>query len=96
MPLTDDEVIAQHNDLEMLRRPHLWPNKSRLGNPVVFLKRRMENGRRGETGPCTFVKARHSVDEYVVRAHNWDEQGTVRTIYYGNADAVIADGWIVD
>lgn len=28
--LTDDEVKAQHNDLEMMRRPHLWPHGGKL------------------------------------------------------------------
>jgi len=24
----DDEVIRKRNDLEMMRRPHLWPNRT--------------------------------------------------------------------
>lgn len=26
MKLSDDEVVKNHNDLEMMRRPHLWPS----------------------------------------------------------------------
>ena len=25
MKLSDEEVLKTHNDLEMMRRPHLWP-----------------------------------------------------------------------
>jgi len=33
--LSDQEVLDTHNDLEMLRRPHLWPH----GGKVLPLKR---------------------------------------------------------
>jgi hypothetical protein len=26
IPLTDQEVFVSRNDLEMMKRPHLWPN----------------------------------------------------------------------
>jgi hypothetical protein len=29
-PLTDQEVFVSRNDLEMMKRPHLWPNHSCL------------------------------------------------------------------
>lgn len=38
-PLTDQEVLSTVNDLEMMRRPHLWPNASE-GCGFLPLKRR--------------------------------------------------------
>lgn len=40
--MTDKEVIQTHNDIEMMRRPHLWP----LG-PMLALKHRQERGEYG-------------------------------------------------
>ena len=34
MKLTDEEVVKTRNDLEMMRRPHLWPG----GANVLHLK----------------------------------------------------------
>lgn len=40
--MTDKEVIQTHNDIEMMRRPHLWP----LGH-VLALKHRRDPGEYG-------------------------------------------------
>jgi hypothetical protein len=37
--ISDEEVKRTYNDLEMMRRPHLWPISG-----ILFLKRRKEGG----------------------------------------------------
>lgn len=99
---TDEEVIAQRLNLEMLERPHLWPSVSPQGDPIVHVKRRQmipalegtsqrpfTNYR--ETGPCALVDG-----TYMVIAHDWAESGATVKLQYTSAQAVVDDGWMVD
>lgn len=106
--LSDQQVLDQRDDLEMLRRPHLWPFQE---FPVrVYVKRPGAH----ETGPC-IVWGRDPM-EYIIQAHAWDAPLTptphatqrsepgdhaIRTpnlwvLRYDSAEAILADGWVVD
>jgi hypothetical protein len=86
MKTTDKQVIEGHLDLEMLERPHLWPNEN-----LIYVKREYEQDR--ETGPCVIDNG-----HYVIRRHRWGSGGLkdVGTLIYNDALAVCDDGWRVD
>lgn len=91
---TDEQVIAERLDLEMLERPHLWP-QVRLGTRCVFVKKRGAIGFREFTGPC-FLTTDAAVP-YVVMSHDWgDPHAEVTVLHYSDAQAVYDDGWRVD
>jgi hypothetical protein len=87
--LTDQQVIDQHHHAQMIRRPHLWPLAGLL--PLT-------------RGPVDFETS--STDDYgwIIDPH--DEPiavylgvmgfSPIRRIEYPSAEAIVADGWIVD
>jgi hypothetical protein len=87
--LTDAEVVEQRNDAEMMRRPHLWPS-----HPYLPLKRRppLEDDSQNlglladNSGPMLTV----------LIGNLFASKDTAPRIEYESADAVVADGWIVD
>lgn len=90
--ISDEDVIAQRLDLEMLERPHLWPGVVK-GLRCVHLKRRTAG--RIETGPCILWGT--NPDEYVVVGHSWGGEFTRPDVHrYDSPDAILADGWKVD
>jgi hypothetical protein len=92
MPITDEQVLRERLDLEMIERPHLWPH-IRRGFPLLFLKRLVA----GEQQTAMCLK---DSDCYIVCAHIWpkarDQPVTREIIEYPDAEAVRADGWVVD
>lgn len=90
---SDKQVVRERLALEMLERPHLWPQQWR-GMRCVFLKRPASGSAPfGEecTGPCFRVDG-----GYVVMQHDWANSATVTPLHYESAEAVLADGWVVD
>lgn len=92
MTVTDEQVLKEKLDLEMIERPHLWPN-IRRGFPLLFLRRRVA----GEQQTAMCIKDAHC---YIVCAHIWPKERHQpierKIIEYPDAEAVRADGWIVD
>lgn len=84
---TDDEVLNTRNDLEMLKRPHLWPSVIK-GHRCVFMKKLDAE----HTGPCF----KTSGGDYIVIDHDWTNHGEVTPVTYNSAEAVLAAGWVVD
>lgn len=89
MALTDEQVLEGRDDLEMLKRPRLWPSLLRGGHRCVFLRRG-----RDHTGPC--VRLTTATVRYVVLDHDWTDGGKVTKREYDSAEAILADGWVVD
>lgn len=96
--VSDERVLKDHLDLEMIERPHLWPN-IRRGFPLLFLKRQV--GGRMQTAMC--IKENPALANgvgYIVCAYVWpktrDKPVTREIITYPDAEAVRADGWVVD
>jgi hypothetical protein len=88
MAITDEQVLRDKLDLEMIERPHLWP-----GFRVLFLQRPAKGAI--QTAMC--IK---DTSAYIVCAYVWpktrDEPVTREIIEYPDAAAVRADGWVVD
>ena len=86
--VTDERVIADRLDVQMLERPHLWPDTLH-GHPCVYVKRTTHN----QTGPVI-----RDGDGFLVFAHDWDAdpEPTVEPVSYPTAEAIVADGWKVD
>lgn len=85
---TDEDVKREKDDLEMLKRGHLWPAL------VLPLKRKGENGFT-ETAvlddPCPPAERwmlREGVTMFDMKAG--------RPVFYESAEAIIAAGWEVD
>lgn len=94
MAVTDEQVIRERLDLEMLERPHLWPTVLR-GMVCVYVKQRGDLGGRRRSGPCF----RHDDGSYTVMSHDWEVEEAipkVESYHYNSAEAVLAGGWIVD
>lgn len=87
---TDTRVVESRDDAEMMRRPNLWPRW-----PVLPLKRRSAETGFPETGmlveasdvPLTTVLVGTIFDADVFALPRKE---------YESADAIVADGWIVD
>lgn len=109
-PLSDDEVLKGHDDLEMMRRPHLWPN-SRPNIALLPLKRRQED--KSLVSPYVFgtlVWSRESTKLFSFRERSLpDFLRDMRSTAVKHEDAVTAitggdvllqllinAGWIVD
>lgn len=99
MPLSDKQVLAEKLDLEMIERPHLWPCVRR-GCPMLFLQRTVDGST--QTAMCLLdtPAVPQDLPGYVVCAYLWPkergENVSREIIHYRNAEAVRADGWIVD
>lgn len=91
--VSDAAVVAERQDLEMLRRPWLWPNGQETGRPYVYVKRHV--GDDLETGPlCQDITNEAAL---VIRCHQWHTDGhPVSVLCYSTPEDVIADGWVVD
>lgn len=103
--MSDEDVLRERNDVEMMRRPHLWPLRPRL-----YLKRRSPNR-------LTPRMREMGLEERHVRMASWRQspdalggvmiegEGPVvhvirpdRTerIRYESLHELYLDGWVVD
>jgi len=87
--LTDEEVLAQHNHAEMIRRSHLWPlavilplTRGPITNPI-------------DAPPTRFgiVLRGHPTRVYV---GVWYLGPPLAVLQYNSPEAIVADGWLVD
>ena len=81
----DSSVVADHDDAEMMKRPHLWPHL------LLPLKRRKSDGGFPETGYI----GDPGPPGIVVLGTIWGgpEGGTLE---YATPEEAVADGWVVD
>ena len=92
MKKKDKTVIKDCDSLEMIKRPNLWPAGFKLP-----LKRYGTPGDFPELG-LLFEKTVLGKTKYVVFLTNlWDQDyKNAKRVNYENAEAVLADGWVVD
>lgn len=86
---TDAQVIALRDDLEMIQRPHLWPE-----HPILFLTRGPVDW---QTSPLTDYGI--MIDRPDCRTTVWRGLAGVswlELITYPSFQAIIDAGWIVD
>ena len=94
---SDQDVMAGQDDLEMIRRPHLWPHWSVLPmkKPSVLEKNFMD-----DNGFGVLIRVdRGYGKEYAVFVRNIfssKEFDLKDATLYPSAEAVLADGWVVD
>ena len=89
--MTDDEVIAERNDLEMIRRPHMWPLGDRLA-----LKKNIRTQPFGyDVG---FIHKWHKTR--VIIGFVWGDLDALEKAGnykdYPSHEAILEDGWVVD
>jgi hypothetical protein len=82
--MTDDEVLETRNDLEMMRRPHLWPSPGRL--PV-----KREAGSRGRLYDCGLL-----LEGGGPTVHPGPDGTVTEPLGYETLEKLLADGWVVD
>lgn len=82
--MTDEEVLGQRNDLEMIKRPHLWPHQMRLP-----LKRRAD-------GKLGFLSANHEDKYRVFIGFFFFHTETCPSIPYESPEEILDDDWMVD
>jgi hypothetical protein len=80
---TDEQVVADRDDLLMLQRPHLWPHVG-----VLPLKRR------GDIANTGYITADKPTRVYLGNLFLRGLSGTFRD--YADAQAIVDDGWVVD
>jgi hypothetical protein len=80
---TDEQVLADRDDVQMLQRPHLWPHGGYL--PLK---------RKGQIANEGYVAAARPTRVYLgniyMRAFSAPFQD------YADAEAIVDDGWMVD
>lgn len=86
--LSDEQVKAEHNDAEMMKRPHLWPLT------VLPLKRRPSDGVGIDT--AILVHPPEPGRPWSIQLGNMFAPSTGRVREYETAEAIVADGWVVD
>lgn len=85
---TDQEVIDNRLDLEMLERPHLWPQQCPV--QMVYVKRPVAGSSWPQVGRCIRTKN----GGYMIRS-DFDNDSP-NTFEYADARAVLTAGWVVD
>lgn len=88
--LSDQQVIQERNDLEMLRRKHLWPHRIGIQRGVS-VKKRTDSGL--QTGICFEVV--NDDNALVIMVMTPEAEKNVR-IPFPDAEHVVLDGWVVD
>lgn len=84
--VTDEQVLADRLDLEMLERPHLWPGRG--GKPTINLKRDPEG-----YGLCMQAQdGSYRLWEYIGASFELKEPPTM----FATAQAIVDAGWRVD
>jgi hypothetical protein len=90
--MTDEEVLSSYNDLEMMRRPHLWPGK------VLHLKKRDSRGR----SPQAFARLSYENGIWIltsVKFGSLKESSALFGTESGDGEflkKLVEEGWIVD
>ncbi len=94
MSTTDEQVVRERLDLEMMERPHLWPDRSAFSHaPLLHVKR--GTGREQQYGHLVHLP--QNVKPYMVATFEIDNPTEHDAVLaYENADAIRADGWVVD
>lgn len=97
--LTDKQVLASGNDLEMMRRPHLWPNlilplviRDRLTKPgtvsegvgILWSPLGAEEGEK-----FSFLKG-HNMFMPIPKGTKWEVGGDEMLV------RLVKEGWVVD
>jgi hypothetical protein len=102
VPLTDEEVLSEQHDLEIMRRRHLWPN-----GPFLQLKQRVAIGshRVPRSAILYHCDANPELKEqyiflpevslYSIPAEFWTYPNRYRTGGETLLFEVIMEGWIV-
>jgi hypothetical protein len=86
---TDNEVIQARDDLEMLKRPHLWPSRvpSAPRLPLINLQdKALDN-----FAHCWVRDGKYVVAVFEGNSYKYDHVEV-----YDDAEAVYAAGWRVD
>jgi len=89
MELSDNQILTEHNDAEMMKRDHLWPMLT------LPLKKRREEGGYDLGLLLNPVHAEGAPWTIYVGASLFN-QGGGTPVEYPSAEAIVADGWIVD
>lgn len=84
---TDEDVKAQKDDVEMLKRDHLWPQL------VLPLKRVVD----GQMETAILDDPSPPAERWMLRegANIFDARAG-RPVFYDSAEAIVAAGWRVD
>lgn len=96
---TDSEVLVDRDDLEMMKRPHLWPKQSLVGEPGVLCLRRRNPTKvaAGDPFPYDYGRLRADSSRVYVLGNTLDTMlDVVGHEDYDSAEAVFAAGWAVD
>jgi hypothetical protein len=84
---SDADVVKDRDDLEMLKRPHLW-----TGGRLCVKRRAKKKGRHvGGAVYDAYAVINSGELPLVLRSH-----GDNKTWMYASAEAAIAAGWLVD
>jgi hypothetical protein len=92
--ITDREVLNTCNHLEMLRRPHLWPQSALpLKKPELLAKNYSD-----ENGIGVLILECGAYKVYLKNLFMFALESSVNDpdYVYDSPEAVLADGWIVD
>ena len=85
---TDAEVIKTHDDVEMIKRPHLWAWKT-----VLPLEHRIKRDERGQF-LCAYVIA--GMPNRIFLGNIFARKVDDASIDYASPEQIVADGWSVD
>jgi hypothetical protein len=89
--ISDEEVKRTYNDLEMMRRPCLWPVRG-----ILFLKRRKERG----LDTATLVTMPGLLGENAQKGYAFVAEGAPAEQWLKGGDELlrrlVSEGWIVD
>lgn len=88
--LSDRDVVEQMNDVEMLKRPHLWHHM------VLPMKRPYPDGRPGIQTALAMEPAKDGSVTVQVNGNLFGALEETEMKKYLDAEAVIDDGWRVD
>lgn len=90
MTKSDDEVVSEPDDLEMMKRPHLWPLDGYL--PI---KRYVESDH-GRLELETAILVRIIVNGQLTVLKGFFEDRDTDRVLYDSHEAIVAEGWVVD
>lgn len=82
---SDDEVKATHDDVEMLKRPHLW------SGGVLCVKRRAQKKKKAGSSYEAYAVVNSGELPLVFHSSTGDTKWM-----YASAEAAVAAGWLVD
>lgn len=85
--MTDQQVLDGHDDLEFLKRRHLWPWDLGADLRVICVKKPGAD----VTAKCVFGNG-----QFVLYATEWTDEIKEYNVVYESPEAIIADGWVID